>query len=79
MKVGPGTEDGVAIGPMINMAAIDKIERHVAGRPVEGRDILSRQPCPAATISRPLVLGGATTDMMLARGDLRTRRAPLPL
>ncbi|QOZ36423.1 NAD-dependent succinate-semialdehyde dehydrogenase [Bradyrhizobium sp. CCBAU 53421] len=30
MKVGPGLEPGVAIGPMINEAAISKINRHVA-------------------------------------------------
>lgn len=29
MKVGPGTEPGVSIGPMINAAAIAKINRHV--------------------------------------------------
>ncbi|MDI6838793.1 MAG: NAD-dependent succinate-semialdehyde dehydrogenase, partial [Rhizobiaceae bacterium] len=29
MKVGPGTKPGVAIGPMINQAAIEKINRHV--------------------------------------------------
>ena len=28
MKVGAGTEEGVAIGPMINSAAIEKIKRH---------------------------------------------------
>ena len=36
MKVGPGTEEGVAIGPMINAAAIEKIERHVADATAKG-------------------------------------------
>ena len=54
MKVGPGTEEGVAIGPMINAAAIKKIEQHVADatrqrRPHprhELRDAGARAVCP---------------------------------
>src|SRR3954454_8718134 len=41
MKVGAGTEDGVVIGPMINAAAIDKIERHVQDALSKGAHILS--------------------------------------
>ena len=42
MKVGPGTEDGVEIGPMINRAAIEKIERHVADALDKGARIIAR-------------------------------------
>ena len=61
MKVGAGTEDGVVIGPMINAAAIDKIERHVADALSKGAHILSESNfVPAGEqYARPLVLGGA--------------------
>src|SRR3712207_6449356 len=42
MKVGAGTDDGVVIGPMINAAAIDKIERHVEDALAKGAHILSK-------------------------------------
>jgi succinate-semialdehyde dehydrogenase/glutarate-semialdehyde dehydrogenase len=41
MKVGPGSEAGVAIGPLINDAALAKVERHVA-------DALARGAAAAA-------------------------------
>ncbi|MBN8115269.1 aldehyde dehydrogenase family protein, partial [Vibrio vulnificus] len=30
LKVGPGTESGVTVGPLINEAALKKVEEHVA-------------------------------------------------
>ena len=32
LKVGPASDEGSQIGPMINAKAVDKIERHVQGR-----------------------------------------------
>ena len=79
MKVGAGTEDGVVIGPMINAAAIDKIERHVADALSKGAHILSESNfVPAGEqYARPLVLGGATTDMLLASEETFGPVAPL--
>ena len=42
MKVGAGTEEGVVIGPMINGAAIEKIERHVADALEKGARIIAQ-------------------------------------
>jgi succinate-semialdehyde dehydrogenase/glutarate-semialdehyde dehydrogenase len=42
MKVGAGTEEGVAIGPMINGAAIEKIKRHVTDALDKGAKIISQ-------------------------------------
>src|SRR2546421_75709 len=39
LKVGPGTEPGVAQGPLINAAAIDKVEEHVADATAHGATI----------------------------------------
>src|SRR3954454_8058301 len=42
MKVGAGTQEGVLIGPMINCAAIAKIERHVADALEKGATIIGQ-------------------------------------
>jgi len=79
MKVGPGTEAGVAIGPMINMAAVDKIDRHVADALAKGARVATVAP----TLPRgrqyvaPVVLTGATTEMLLANEETFGPVAPL--
>lgn len=79
MKVGPGTAEGVQIGPMINHAAIEKIERHVEDAMARGARLLSRRPeLPAGRqFTAPLVLGEATTDMLLASEETFGPVAPL--
>jgi succinate-semialdehyde dehydrogenase / glutarate-semialdehyde dehydrogenase len=79
MKVGAGTEDGVVIGPMINAAAIDKIERHVQDALSKGARILSQSNLvpDSRQYARPVVLGGATTEMLLASEETFGPVAPL--
>ena len=79
MKVGAGTEEGVAIGPMINHAAIEKIERHVSDALGRGAKILaqSEKMPEGRQYARPIVLGDATTDMLLASEETFGPVAPL--
>ncbi|OWV84431.1 NAD-dependent succinate-semialdehyde dehydrogenase [Rhizobium sp. R693] len=79
MKVGPGTEAGVAIGPMINEAAIAKINRHVDDALAKGATIVTRRPeLPAGRqYTAPMVLTGATTGMELASEETFGPVAPL--
>lgn len=79
MKVGAGTDEGVAIGPMINDAAVEKIERHVKDALEKGATILSQSAATAEgrQYARPMVLGGATTDMLLASEETFGPIAPL--
>ncbi|GHC73221.1 NAD-dependent succinate-semialdehyde dehydrogenase [Limoniibacter endophyticus] len=79
MKVGVGTDEGVAIGPMINAAAIDKIERHLADAVSKGARILSQaaEMPEGRQFARPTVLGDATTDMLLASEETFGPVAPL--
>lgn len=79
MKVGAGTEDGVVIGPMINGAAIEKIKRHVADALDKGAKIVaeSKTVPEGRQYARPLVLGGATTEMLLASEETFGPVAPL--
>lgn len=79
MKVGPGTEGGVDIGPMINSAAIDKISKHVEDAVAKGAIVLAEgaKPSPSGQYVAPIVLGGATTDMLLADEETFGPVAPL--
>ena len=79
MTVGPGTEPGVAIGPMINMAAVEKINRHVEDALAKGASIITTRPAlpEGPQYVAPLVLSGATKDMQLAGEETFGPVAPL--
>ena len=79
MKVGPGTDQSVAIGTMINAAAIEKIERHVADAKAKGGKILAESAdiADGAQYARPVVIGEASTDMLLASEETFGPVAPL--
>lgn len=79
MRVGPGTEEGVAIGPMINAAALDKIARHVEDARARGARVLAEvSAVPSRGLyARPMVLGEATTEMLLAQEETFGPVAPL--
>ncbi|MFO1207932.1 MAG: NAD-dependent succinate-semialdehyde dehydrogenase [Amaricoccus sp.] len=77
MKVGPGTGAGVDIGPMINVAATEKIARHVADAVAKGATILAEAEVPPGQYAAPMVLTGATTAMELAAEETFGPVAPL--
>ncbi|MBC8719627.1 NAD-dependent succinate-semialdehyde dehydrogenase [Ochrobactrum sp. Marseille-Q0166] len=79
MKVGVGTEEGVVIGPMINHSAIEKIERHVSDALGRGAKILGQSEImpEGRQYARPIVLGDATIDMLLASEETFGPVAPL--
>ncbi|UVC12271.1 NAD-dependent succinate-semialdehyde dehydrogenase (plasmid) [Rhizobium sp. TH2] len=79
MKVGPGMESGIDIGPMINGAAIDKISRHIEDALAKGATIVSTRPDlpDGPQYTAPIVLAGATTDMLLASEETFGPVAPL--
>lgn len=79
MKVGSGFEPDVAIGPMINEAAISKINRHVADALSKGARIAA-QPTTlpkGPQFTAPIVLTEATTGMVLAHEETFGPVAPL--
>ncbi|MCX8997314.1 NAD-dependent succinate-semialdehyde dehydrogenase [Rhizobiaceae bacterium BDR2-2] len=79
MKVGPGTEAGVSIGPMINEPAIAKIRAHVEDALAKGATIITRTHAlpEGPQYTAPVVLTGATTDMRLASEETFGPVAPL--
>ncbi|RNF34379.1 NAD-dependent succinate-semialdehyde dehydrogenase [Paracoccus methylarcula] len=77
LRVGPGTEDGVEIGPMINNAAIDKITAHVADAFAKGATRMTRSRDLPAGYADPVVLAGADTGMLLADEETFGPVAPI--
>ncbi|MBV5262245.1 NAD-dependent succinate-semialdehyde dehydrogenase [Synechococcus moorigangaii CMS01] len=77
LQVGPGTEDGVDIGPMINPAAIEKIDAHVADALDRGATRATRARDLAEQYADPVVLSGATDEMRLASEETFGPVAPI--
>ena len=78
MKVGPGTEANVDIGPMINRSAVEKITRHVEDALGKGARVLAKAPVPeGAQYAAPTVLVGCTAAMDLASEETFGPVAPL--
>lgn len=79
LKVGDGMADGTEIGPMINRAAVDKIEAHLADAKSKGATVISTTaPGPdGSQFITPVVLRDATTDMVLAHQETFGPVAPL--
>ncbi|WP_288951781.1 NAD-dependent succinate-semialdehyde dehydrogenase [uncultured Paracoccus sp.] len=79
MKVGDGLGSDTKIGPMINVAAVEKINRHVADAVAKGaRVISSAAPQPEGTqYVTPVVLADAHTGMQLATEETFGPVAPL--
>lgn len=70
LKVGRGTDEGVNIGPLINDAAIEKVERHVAdARAKGGKVLLGGERVKIAGLAdcfyAPTLIEGMTPEMLL--------------
>ena len=79
LKVGNGLDNGTQQGPMIDAAAVEKVEEHIADALAKGAKILTGGSSHAlgGTFFEPTVLVGATTDMMVAREEIFGPVAPI--
>jgi succinate-semialdehyde dehydrogenase / glutarate-semialdehyde dehydrogenase len=79
MKVGGGTEDGVTTGPLINKAAVEKVEEHVADALKHGATIVlgGRRHSRGGNFYEPTILANVTQQMMVAREETFGPVAPL--
>ena len=79
MKVGPGTEEGVSQGPLIDVSALEKVEEHVSDAIAKGAEIAigGRRHERGGTFYEPTVLTGVTTDMKVTREETFGPVAPL--
>jgi succinate-semialdehyde dehydrogenase / glutarate-semialdehyde dehydrogenase len=77
IKVGNGFEAGVTQGPMIDDAAIAKIERHVADATRKGAKVLAGGKRIGERFYEPTVLADATAEMLCAREETFGPVAPV--
>jgi succinate-semialdehyde dehydrogenase/glutarate-semialdehyde dehydrogenase len=79
LKVGNGTEPGVVQGPLINMAAIEKVEHHIKDAVDKGAEIVigGHRHKLGGTFFEPTVLTGVKRDMLITREETFGPVAPL--
>jgi succinate-semialdehyde dehydrogenase/glutarate-semialdehyde dehydrogenase len=79
LKVGPGTEPGVAQGPLIDANAVAKVEEHIADATAQGAKIVTggRRHALGGTFFEPTVLSGVTAQMKIFREETFGPVAPL--
>ncbi len=77
LKVGNGFEAGVVQGPLIEPAAVQKVERHVADALAKGGKLLAGGKVLQGQFFEPTVLGDATADMLCAKEETFGPFAPV--
>lgn len=70
LKVGPGTADGIDIGPMVDVAAVDEVVRHIDIAKSEGAVVLEGGVRPNGDLANgnyllPTLLGGVQPGMTI--------------
>lgn len=80
LKVGNGLEDGVVQGPLINQAAIEKVNELVADAKSKGAMVVGNGGEShelGGTFYKPTVMTGVTADMRFAKEEIFGPVAPL--
>jgi succinate-semialdehyde dehydrogenase/glutarate-semialdehyde dehydrogenase len=79
LKVGPGTEAGVTQGPLIDAAALAKVEEHIADATAHGAQVIAggKRHALRGTFFEPTVLTGVTSAMKVFREETFGPVAPL--
>ncbi|WP_417804377.1 NAD-dependent succinate-semialdehyde dehydrogenase [Thalassospira lucentensis] len=71
LAVGNGFDDGVTTGPMINEAAVEKVEAHIAEAVSQGAEVTTggTRSNLGGTFFAPTVLRGVTRKMLVCREE----------
>ncbi|MDO6966687.1 NAD-dependent succinate-semialdehyde dehydrogenase [Rhizobium alvei] len=79
LKVGDGFETGVQQGPLIDAAALEKVEEHIADAVSKGAEVLSggKRHARGGLFYEPTVLAGVTSDMRVTREETFGPVAPV--
>ena len=79
MKVGNGMDDGVTVGPLIDMKAVEKVEEHVADAVAKGAKVAvgGERHSLGGSFYQPTVLTGVTTQMKVTKEETFGPVAPL--
>ena len=79
LKVGNGFEPGVQQGPLIDRAAVEKVEEHIEDAVSKGGNVLlgGKRHALGQTFFEPTVLAGVTSQMKVAKEETFGPLAPL--
>ena len=77
LKVGNGFEDGVVQGPLIEPAAIEKVQRHVEDAIQRGGQLVTGGQVLKGQFFQPTVVANATPDMLCAKEETFGSFAPI--
>ncbi len=77
LKVGDGVEQGVTTGPLINKAAVAKVQEHITDAVSKGAKIVVGGKSIGGNFFEPTLLRDVTADMAVAREETFGPVAPL--
>ncbi len=79
LKVGDGFGEGVTSGPLINMAAVEKVEHHIKDAVDRGARVAAggHRHKLGGTFFEPTVLTGVSQDMLITKEETFGPVAPL--
>ena len=79
LKSGSGMADGVRLGPLINRAALEKVQRHVVDAVAKGAQVLcgGQRHDLGGAFYMPTVLTDMSADMLIAKEETFGPVAPL--
>ncbi len=69
LRVGNGLDDAVDVGPLINAAALDKVERHVRDAVDRGAELVLGSSRLREAFFEPTVIAGVDDGMLVAREE----------
>ena len=79
LKVGNGLEPGITQGPLIDQAAVTKVEEHIADAVSKGAHVVlgGQRHALGGTFFQPTILSQVSTEMLVAREETFGPVAPL--
>ncbi len=79
MAIGDGLEGPTEQGPLINMAAVEKVEEHIADATAHGAKVISggKRHKLGGTFFEPTIITGVTASMKVAKEETFGPLAPL--
>jgi len=77
LKVGNGFDEGVVQGPLIEPAAVDKVQRHLQDALAKGARVVAGGARLEGQFFQPTVVADATDDMLCAREETFGPFAPV--
>jgi succinate-semialdehyde dehydrogenase/glutarate-semialdehyde dehydrogenase len=77
LSVGNGAAEGVTTGPLINAAAVKKVEEHIADALSKGGKLATGGKHMGGNFFQPTIITGVTSEMAVAREETFGPVAPL--